>query len=89
MKQVLSVADFAIILNLVNEEIYNLERKEELFIICGDNKERIEEEQKRIDKMHEERLNSPYYKSLVHLKHSLENLNVEVETPNVEIEDKG
>lgn len=87
MKQVLSVADFAIILDLVNREIHQLERKEEPIFFNGyDDKKWIEEQQERINKMHEERINSPYYKSLIHLKKSLENLNVEVETPDVKIE---
>ena len=86
MKQVLSVADFSIILDLVNREIHQLERKEEPIIFNKDDKKWIEEQQKRINKLHEERINSPYYKSLTHLKKSLENLNVEVETPEVEIE---
>lgn len=86
MKQVLTVADFAIILNLVNNEIHQLERKEEPIIFNDYDKKWIEEQQKRINKLHEERINSPYYKSLIHLKKSLESLNIEVETFDVEIE---
>ena len=76
MKQVLSVADFAIILDLVNNNIadmkfravneYREENKEELYKVLEEN---------------------PYYQSLVHLKNSLQNLNIEVECPDVQIEE--
>ena len=83
MKQVLSVADFAIILNLVTREIERFERKEDAW---GLDKNDFSRRQKQLDEIREERLKSPFYLSLKHLKESLENLNVEVETADVKIE---
>lgn len=78
MKQTLSVADFAIILDLLNEKILGM--KQPLFFERCVNKKQIIEERLKSD---------PYYQSLLHLKESLQNLNIDVETPSVEIEDKG
>ena len=83
-KQTLSVADFATILNLVNDRIYDFERIDEAWFF-GKTKKELEEEQKEIDKRREERLKSSYYLQLKHLQESLQNLNVEVETPDVEV----
>ena len=82
MKQVLSVADFATILNLVNREIEKIEHKERAW---GLDKKDYERRQKQLDEIREEQMKSPYYLSLKHLKESLENLNVEVETTEVKI----
>ena len=81
MKQVLSVADFAIILDLVNHRFYDMEYQA-THGFHGDSIEDAETERRIKDLQ-----SSPYYKSLKHLKESLENLNVEVETPEVKIED--
>ena len=86
-KQVLSVADFGMIINLVNQELFQLERKEQPIIFNPGDKEDIQRQQEAIDKRYEERINSPYYKSLKHLKKSLENLNIEVEIPDVKVGD--
>lgn len=79
MKQTLSVADFAIILELVNREMVRIERhQKERKTTCekfGFSEEPywvLEENQR--------------YQDLQHLKQSLKNLNVEVETPKVEVE---
>lgn len=69
MKQVLSVADFATILRLVDSEISQVEY--------------------RATTRNNDILNSQYYLNLKHLKESLQNLNVEVETPDVEFEKVG
>lgn len=83
MKQVLSVADFATILNLVTREIDKIEYREEAW---GLDEEDYKRRQKQLDEVREEQMKSPYYLSLKHLKESLENLNVEVETADVKIE---
>lgn len=83
MKQVLSVADLATMLGLTNQEITQMKR--DFVWIRGSlsNKE-IEEERKR----QLEQLNTnPYYQSLCHLKTALENLNVEIETPELKVEE--
>ena len=80
MKQILSVADFAIILDLLNKEICKFQ---EAGILAWK-----EEEKKRLKKERIEELkHNVYYQGLLHLKSSLENLNVEVETPDVKIEE--
>lgn len=82
MKQVLSVADFSIIMVLVNREISQMEYDTRRYLFCDDIKDKkvIEEKQRALKE-------NPYYKSLIHLKESLENLNVEVETADVEIKE--
>lgn len=84
-KQTFSVADFATILILVNEQISKIERKPEVYCFSGEN---IEEKQKEADKEYKKRLEDPFYLNLKHLQKSLQNLNIEVETPEVEIKDK-
>ena len=81
MKQVLSVADFATILDLVNQRLFDMRMRAigRLYPIGG--KDREEAERKALDELN---LN-PQYLSLVHLKNSLESLNIEVECPDVEI----
>ena len=78
MKQILSVADFGLILNLVNKEINSMEysAKHQPYWNKEPSKEEIRE------KMMELKRNQ-FYRSLIHLKESLENLNVEVETPDI------
>ena len=91
-KQVLSVSDFVWILNIVNERVDRLERREEAWGFNKTERE-IKKEQEQMDKEREERLNSSYYLQLKHLQNSLMNLNIEVETPDIELthqhEDKG
>ena len=91
-KQTLSVSDFVWILNIVNERVDRLERREEVWGFNKTERE-IKKEQEQMYKEREERLNSSYYLQLKHLQNSLMNLNIEVETPDIEIthqhEDKG
>ena len=93
-KQILSVSDFALILNMVNERIDMLERRDDAS--CWHTYATEEENdklQERLDKDRERRINSSIYLQLKHLQNSLMNLNIEVETPDVELthqhEDKG
>ncbi len=79
MKQTLSVADFALILELINREIGKIERYLEE---CAETMEKF-----GIRKQTESLLiEKQRYQDLLHLKQSLQNLNVEVETPKVEVE---
>lgn len=86
MKQVLSIADFVVITNLLNEEIYSFENH-----ICrkfgkeGKNSWDIIPAELSDKKVQEFLSVSNEYQSLLHLKNSLETLNIEVETPDVEI----
>ena len=76
-KQTFSVADFATILNLVNDAI--CERKH-VFT------DRIESGNFYQLRLNEKDLNEDtFYQDLLHLKESLQNMNVEVETPDVEV----
>lgn len=89
-KQVLSVSDFAIILRLIDREMSSIEE-----MYChqfGDKggfylKPALVSD-KRVQK---ELLHNNFYQDLVCLKNSLQKLNIEIETPDVEItyEDKG
>jgi len=80
MKQILSVADFAMILNLVNQTMVEMERP-----IISNWREKDYDKKK---KEHLEAIKqNAYYKSLMHLKQSLENLNIEVEVPDVEVKE--
>ena len=82
MKQVLSVADFGLILNLVNDRIEKMEYdvKHQPYWDKEPSKEYVNKQMRELRR-------NQFYRSLIHLKESLENLNVEVETPNVEIKE--
>ena len=80
MKQVLSVADFATIMILVDREFsrYSIPSRE----FCDEYGLNYEKELE----LREKRLqHDNYYQDLKHLKESLQNLNIEVECPDVEI----
>lgn len=82
MKQTLSVADFATILDLVNREIREIEMHKE-------NRKRSIEKFGLKEDPQGLFIENQRYQDLQHLKQSLQNLNVEVETPVVEVlEDK-
>lgn len=85
MKQILSIADFATILNLVKQELQALESRCYTLLPYGLTKKEIDKE---VERRKNEMKESFYYKSLIQLKESLENLNVEVETADVEIKEK-
>ena len=90
MRQVLSVADFVTIVKLLTREIDKLEHW-----VCekfGTSKENgfLKTPAPITDPRVQQYLKSnAEYQSLLHLKKSLENLNIEVETPDVKIESKG
>lgn len=85
MKQVLSVADFATLLNLVDDKLSELQMNA-VMSSCH-----IEDSEETIKQKQEEGLKqleiSPLYQTLSHLKESLQNLNIEVECPAVEIKE--
>ena len=91
-KQVLSVGDFAIILRLVNDRMSEI--KEMYCRQFRDKREFYVKPALASDKIvQKELLHNNFYQDLVHLKNSLQNLNIEVETHDVETthqhEDKG
>ena len=91
MKQILSVADLATMLDLVNRAIERM-KTDFLYVspetivkgrIITLSSKKIKEEQ---DRLFEQMKENSYYQSLMRLKTALENLNVEIETPELEIE---
>lgn len=81
-KTVLSIRDFVILYNIVVGEIGRAENPRLSFHL--DDNEREKEEQK-----YKERLSKdPYYQDLLRIREKLGELNIEIETPNVEIEEK-
>ncbi len=85
MKQIISIADFAVMLNLINDKINRLETSIPLDIT---DKLKTEKDYSKALKENKERLlnHSSYYQSLLHAKQSLEKCLVEIEVPDVEIE---
>lgn len=82
MKQVLSVADFATIMRIVDHNIMRFETKPSKNPFKEYKKGEYEKELKE----YEEYLKTNQdYQNLKHLKESLQNLNIEVECPDVEI----
>lgn len=89
MKQVLSIADFVVITSLLNERIYGYEKRIcRKFAEAGKHSWEITPAKLSDKKVQEFLSVDKEYQSLLHLKNSLENLNIEVETPAVKI-DKG
>lgn len=80
MKQVISIADFATILNELNHSIQKMEYPIFNYII----KDKVRE---RTEKKHREQLKeNPYYQSLLHAKKALEECNIEIEVPDLEVQ---
>ena len=83
-RTVLSVRDFAILYNMVNNKIMHMEdQAQNIYYFERDDSERIEKE--RAEKM--ERLRQDHhYQDLLRIRDKLGELNIEVETPIVEVE---
>lgn len=83
-RTVLSVRDFAILYNMVNNKIMHMESQAQtVYYFEHDDSERVEKE--RAEKM--ERLRQDfYYQDLLRIREKLGELNIEVETPSVEVE---
>ena len=80
-RTVLSVRDFAILYMIINNKI---ERMENLAIF---NYHQTEEEQAKEMEKHMERLRQDsYYQDLLRIREKLGELNIEIETPRVEVE---
>lgn len=92
MKQVLSVADLATMLDLTNKAIENMKQNftyvnQTIFVkgrMVTLSSKKIKEEQ---DRLSEQMKENSYYQSLMHLKAALENLNIEIETPELKVEE--
>ncbi len=81
-KTVLSIRDFVILYNIVVREIGYMESPRLSFCLKEEEIEKREQEYK-------ERLSkNPHYQDLLRIREKLGELNIEIETPNVEIEEK-
>ena len=80
MKQVISIADFATILNELNHRIKEMELP--IFNYLVGDKVGEKEVKKHKEKLKE----NPYYQSLLHAKKVLEECKVEIEVPDLEVE---
>ena len=80
-KTVLSIRDFVILYNIVVGEIGRAENPRLSF--CLDDNEREKEEQKYKERLFKD----PYYQDLLRIREKLGELNIEIQTPNVEIEE--
>lgn len=84
MKQVISIADFATILNLINNEIIYMERNAILNMGW-----RINEAQEEIEKRQQEKIRelqkNAHYNSLLHAKKALQECNIEIEVPDLKV----
>ena len=84
MKTVLSVRDFAILMNIANMYIDKLEN--DTIPYYGYNLTE-EERKKRRDENMAELQRNPLYQDLLRIRDKLGELNIEVETPSVEVEE--
>lgn len=83
MKTVLSVRDFAILMNLANMHIDKLEQNARR---CFYNAT-VRERKKIIDEQMEELQHDTFYQDLVRIRDKFGELNIEIETPRVEVEE--
>ena len=81
-RTVLSVRDFAILLSLADREISRMQRDTTYMFI----NETEEERQKRMDEKMKMLQAEPLYQDLLRIREKLGELNVEIETPSVEVE---
>ena len=81
MKTVLSVRDFAILMNIANMYISKLENDVYLSY-----KSTEEEVKKRKNEHMAELQHDPLYQDLLRIRDKLGELNIEVETPSIEVE---
>lgn len=80
-KTILSVRDFAILYGIANSRISEMETPRVAYYL--DDKKREKEEQK-----YKERLSKDlYYQDLLRIRDKLGELNIEVETPSIEIKE--
>ena len=84
MKTVLSVRDFAILYMVIGDKIRHMEAQAQwthLYRNCTE-----EEEAKQIEENMERLRQDQYYQDLLRIREKLGELNIEIETPSVEVE---
>lgn len=84
MKQVISIADFATMLKVINDRIDYIKIHTNVWMpFCPDGGEKdIKREKERKLKQ------DPFYQSLLHAKKALEECKVEIEVPDLEVKDE-
>ena len=83
-RTVLSVRDFAILLRIAEMHIDNMEHNAKCVYMF--NKMTPEDQQKEMDKNMKQLQSNPLYQDLLRIRAKLGELNIEVETPSVEVE---
>ena len=84
MKTVLSVRDFAILLRIAEMHIEKMESNAKSVWMF--HKMTPEDQQKEIDNNMEQLQSNPLYQDLLRIREKLGELNIEIETPSVEVE---
>lgn len=82
-KTILSVRDFAILYNLVNREIENRNNYGYYTRWDWSEKEKEKARKEHLDNLAQD----PHYQDLLRIRDKLGELNIEIETPNIEIEE--
>lgn len=82
-RTILSVRDFAILLSLADREISRMQRDNSYMFF----NETEEEHQKRMEEKMKMLQSDPHYQDLLRIREKLGELNIEVETPSVEVEE--
>lgn len=82
MKQIISIADFATMLNVINDKIQqiNYEALSVSPIFDDEQAKKLQKEQLK------EMRKNPVYQSLLHAKKALEECKIEIEVPDLEVE---
>ena len=82
MKTVLSVRDFTILLRIAETHIEEMERNAQCVYMFApeDREQKIKENMKDLQSNH-------FYQDLLRIREKLGELNVEIETPSVEVEE--
>ena len=87
-RTVLSVRDFAILYNIIDDKIRHMESQAQWVLSYFFHKEPTEEEKASyIEKNMEQLKQDPHYQDLLRIRDKLGELNIEVETPIVEVEE--
>ena len=81
-RTVLSVRDFATLLSLADREISRMQRDNSYMFF----NETEEEHQKRMEEKMKMLQSEPLYQDLLRIREKLGELNIEIETPSVEVE---
>lgn len=85
-RTVLSVRDFAILYDMANHEIVKMENQAQNDWMWGRNEYTEEQKEKEKAEQMERLRQNIYYQDLLRIREKLGELNIEIETPSVEVE---